>query len=66
MELSSILENDRGYQIIYVQKLLVTDSKSLTDVEAEIEDVLYNEAIDSRYNTWLSALRKRSHIKIIK
>ncbi|MEJ2222574.1 MAG: SurA N-terminal domain-containing protein [Desulfobacterales bacterium] len=65
-EYSSILETDIGYQIIYVQKILVTDSKSLSDVEAEIEDVLYNEAIDNRYNTWLSELRKRSHIKIIK
>jgi peptidyl-prolyl cis-trans isomerase SurA len=65
-EYSSILETDRGYQIIYVQKILMTDSKSLSDVEAEIEDVLYNEAIDNRYNTWLSELRKRSHIKIIK
>jgi peptidyl-prolyl cis-trans isomerase SurA len=65
-EYSSILETDGGYQIIYVQKMLVTDSKSLSDVEAEIEDVLYNEAIDNRYNTWLSELRKRSHIKIIK
>ena len=65
-EYSSILETDRGYQILYVQKILVTDSKSLSDVEAEIEDVLYNEAIDNRYNTWLSELRKRSHIKIIK
>jgi len=63
---SSILKTDRGYQIIYVQKVLVTDSKTLADVKAEIEDILYNEAIDNRYNTWLSELRKRSHIKIIK
>ncbi len=65
-EYSPILENERGYQIIYVQKVLMKDSKILTDVEAEIEDVLYNEAIDRRYNTWLSELRKRSHIKIVK
>ena len=63
---SSILNTDRGYQIIYVQKVLVTDSKTIADVKAEIEDILYNEAIDNRYNTWLSELRKRSHIKIIK
>ena len=65
-EYSSILETDSGYQIIYVQKVLVADSKTLSDVETEIEDVLYNEAIDKRYNTWLSELRGRSHIKIIK
>ena len=44
----------------------MTDSKTIADVKAEIEDILYNEAIDNRYNTWLSELRKRSHIKIIK
>ena len=65
-EYSPILETDRGYQIIYIQKILATDSKSLSDVEAEIEDVLYNQAIDNRYNNWLSELRERSHIKIIK
>jgi peptidyl-prolyl cis-trans isomerase SurA len=65
-EYSSILEMDQGYQIIYVQKILETDAKKLSDVESEIEDVLYNEAIDNRYNTWLSKLRERSHIKIIK
>ena len=65
-EYSSILETDSGYQIIYVQKVLVADSKTLSEVETEIEDVLFNEAIDNRYNTWLSELRKRSHIKIIK
>jgi peptidyl-prolyl cis-trans isomerase SurA len=65
-EYSSILETDKGYQIIYVQKILVTEPKNLSDVEKEIENVLYNEAIDNRYNTWLSELRKRSHIKIIK
>jgi hypothetical protein len=44
----------------------VTETKNLSEVEKEIEDILYNEAIDNRYNTWLSELRKRSHIKIIK
>jgi peptidyl-prolyl cis-trans isomerase SurA len=65
-EYSSIIETDSGYQIIYVQKVLVAEAKTLSDFETEIEDVLYNEAIDKRYNTWLSELRERSHIKIIK
>ena len=65
-EFSSILETDRGYQIIYVQKIMGANPKTLAEVKGEIEDVLYNEAIDNRYNTWLSELRERSHIKIIK
>jgi hypothetical protein len=35
-------------------------------VKAEIQDILYEEAVNNRYNDWLSELRKRSHIKIIK
>jgi peptidyl-prolyl cis-trans isomerase SurA len=65
-EYSSILNIAEGYQIIYVQKVLVTDPKAVSDVKAEIEDVLYNEAVDNRYDTWLSELRKQSHIKITK
>ena len=65
-EYSSILNIAEGYQIIYVQKVFVTDPKAVSDVKAEIEDVLYNEAVDNRYNTWLSELRKQSHIKITK
>ena len=65
-EYSSILNIAEGYQIIYVQKVFVTDPKAVSDVKAEIEDVLYNEAVDNRYDTWLSELRKQSHIKITK
>ena len=65
-EYSSILNMAEGYQIIYIQKVSVTDPKAVSDVKAEIEDVLYNEAVDNRYDTWLTELRKQSHIKIIK
>ena len=65
-EYSSILNLANGYQIIYVQEIIVTDPKNIPEVKAEIEDILYQEAVDNRYNTWLSELRKKSHIKIIK
>ena len=63
---SSIISSASGYQIIYIEEALATDPKAISDVKNEIEDILYNEAVNNRYNTWLSELRKRSHIKIIK
>ncbi len=65
-EYSSILNAASGYQIIYVEEIIMTDEKAVSEVETEIEDILYVEAVDNRYNTWLSELRKKSHIKIIK
>jgi peptidyl-prolyl cis-trans isomerase SurA len=65
-DISPILETGRGYQIIYVQKVVQTNSKSLADVKSEIQEILYNESVDNRFQTWIEDLRKRSHIKIIK
>lgn len=65
-DFSPILKTDVGYQIIYVQKIVETESKSLAAVRSEVHETLYNEAVDNKFQTWLEDLRKRSHIKIIK
>lgn len=65
-EYSSLLSSDNGYQIIYIEEVLTTEPKALADVKTEIQDILYDEAVNNRYKNWLSELRERSHIKIIK
>ena len=65
-EFSPILKTDLGYQIIFVQKVVDAESKSLAAVKSEIQEILYNEAVDNRFQKWLKNLRERSHIKIIK
>ena len=65
-DFSPILVTEMGYQIIYVQKIVETDPKSLEKVKSEIHEILYKEAIDNRYQAWLKELRERAHIKIIK
>lgn len=64
-DFSPILETDMGYQIIYVQKIAETDPKSLEKVKSEIQETLYTEAVDNRFQAWLEELRKRAHIKVI-
>jgi peptidyl-prolyl cis-trans isomerase SurA len=64
-EHSGLLETDFGYQIVYVERIVETEAKSLASVEGEIHDLLYREALDNRFQTWLDDLRDRSHIKII-
>ncbi len=64
-EFSEVLDTDFGPQIIYVQKIQQTPTKSLDEIESEIEEVLYNESVNNRYRDWLDELRKRSLIKII-
>jgi peptidyl-prolyl cis-trans isomerase SurA len=64
-EYSDILSFARGYQIIFIEEVLTTDLKAMANVKNEIQEILYNEAINSRYNSWLTELREQSHIKII-
>ena len=64
-EFSEVLDTDFGLQIIYVQNIQETQTKSLEEIESEIEEKLYNEAVDNKYQDWLDALRKSSLIKII-
>lgn len=65
-DFSPILETPFGYQIIYVQKIVESDVKSLEKVKFEIQEILYNEAVDNKFRAWLEDIRKRAHIKIIK
>ena len=65
-DFSPILETDMGYQIIYVQKIVESDDKSLAKVKSEIQEILYNEAADNKFQAWLEEIRKSAHIKIIK
>jgi peptidyl-prolyl cis-trans isomerase SurA len=64
-EFSEVLDTDFGPQIIYLQKIQETPTKSLEEIDSEIEEILYNESVDNRYQNWLDELRKRSLIKVI-
>jgi len=65
-EFTPVMETDFGYQIIFVQAIAKNPGKSLEDVSAEIEEKLFKEIINKKFQSWLEDLRKRSHIKIIK
>ena len=64
-DFSGVLETDFGYQIIYVQKIEGAQAKPFEAVESEIEEILYKEFVDNKYQEWLEQLRARSHIRII-
>ena len=64
-EFTPVLQEPFGYQIVYVEKKIESVGKSLTEATNEIEDKLFNQIVDQRYQSWLQSLRDRSHIKII-
>ena len=65
-EISEILETGRGLQLFFIEEMAEGESKSLEEVSAEIENILYDEIVNRKFMTWLNDLRERSHIKIIR
>jgi len=60
-----VLESDFGYQIVYVETIEEVGGKTLEEAKPEIQQKLYDEVVDEKFESWLQVLRERSHIKII-
>lgn len=65
-EFTSVIDTEQGYQIFFVQDVIRSPGKSLEEASPEIQEKLYYEIVNKKYQTWLTELRKRSYIKIIR
>jgi peptidyl-prolyl cis-trans isomerase SurA len=65
-EFTDILVTDQGVQLFYIESLEPAGGRSLAEASAEIEDALFKQIVDEKFNTWLESLRSRAHIKLIK
>jgi len=63
---TGILDTDRGYQIFFVEDIGMEGGKRFEEVSPEIEEKLYNAAVDKKYAEWLEELKRQAHIKIIR
>ena len=64
-EFTPVLDTEQGYQIFFIEEILIAQGKTLEEVAPEIESKLLNESIDKKYRAWIGDLRKQSAIKII-
>jgi peptidyl-prolyl cis-trans isomerase SurA len=63
-EISPILEIPSGYQILMVQDIEAGPGKPLEDVKKEIQQKVYQKAVEEKYEVWIKKLRERSYVKI--
>ena len=60
-----VIEAPFGYQLLLVEEVVDTAGKTQAEAAAEIEDKLFNQIVDQKYQSWLQDLKDRAHIKII-
>ncbi|MFP4225385.1 MAG: SurA N-terminal domain-containing protein [Desulfobacterales bacterium] len=63
---SPVVETERGFQIFYLADIVHPGDKPFEEVAGEIRNLLYEQAVDRKFNEWLDSLRAESDIKIIR
>jgi peptidyl-prolyl cis-trans isomerase SurA len=65
-KVSDPIATSRGFHLLYVEEKVASGHKPLEDVQEEIKDALYGEAVQSRYEDFLvRSLRERHHVEVL-
>lgn len=65
-EMTAVLDTDQGYQIFLVKEIVQQGETSLAAATPKIEQQLFAEIVDQKFQAWLKNLRSHSHIKIVR
>lgn len=64
-EYTDVILTPQGFQIFYIEDIVLEGGKTLQQVHDEIHEILYREQADKKFKTWLELLKKKAHIKIM-
>ncbi len=62
---SKVISTPQGFQIFYVEDIVLEGSKTLEQAHKEIHELLYNEQVEKKFKNWIESLKKNAHIKIM-
>ncbi len=55
----------QGFQIFYVEDIVLDGHKTFLEAEEEIHGDLYKKEVELKFKTWLKSLKEKAHIKIM-
>jgi peptidyl-prolyl cis-trans isomerase SurA len=64
-QFTKAVDTEQGYQIFYVESFNQTGGRRIDDVRSEIQEKLFADVVDRKFNEWIKELRQRSHIQIL-
>ncbi|MCD4719720.1 MAG: SurA N-terminal domain-containing protein [Desulfobacula sp.] len=62
---TNVISTAQGFQIFYIEDIVLEGAKTLQEAYDEIHEILYREQVDKKFETWLESLKKKAHIKIM-
>ncbi len=64
-EHTPILAAGDGYQILFVEDIIMEGNKTLEQASDQIENILYREKAEKQFTEWIDSLKKQAHIKVM-
>ena len=65
-EISEPVRSGGGFHLLRVDERIASGHKPLDEVKEDIREALYNEALEKRFQQWLSRdLRERHHVEVL-
>ncbi len=65
-KISEPIRTSSGFHILRVDRRIAAGHKPLDDVKDQIRETLYNDALEERFQNWLSRdLRERHHVEVL-
>ena len=64
-EYTGVIQIDQGYQILYVEDIVMDGGKTLDQAREEIQGILYKKEEKEKFDHWLETLKEHAHVKIM-
>ncbi len=62
-QFTQVIHTSQGFQIFYIEDIVVEGHKTFEQAHDEIYDKLYRKQVDIKVKTWLESLKKEAHIE---
>ncbi len=63
-DFTDIIETQLGYQIFYLADVEEPEEREVEDAMREIEQQLYEQKVEEKFDEWLESLRESAHIRV--
>lgn len=63
-EISDVIETSLGFHIFKVDEKISAYSRSMEEVREEVENILFQEKVNERFEEWMDVLKKDAYISI--
>jgi parvulin-like peptidyl-prolyl isomerase len=65
-QVSAPVQTAGGFHVLRVDEKIASGHRPLEEVKDDIRETLYNQALEERFQNWLSReLRERHHVEVL-